>query len=241
MADEKKTRRSRYFIYNDGVHVVAGKESVRYEPDVKKNMFGSCAVEIYFPKRREAKHSFRLDLYPQVNEKNPEANIIEDVDEGCRLMFLEANRSAGLQVRSICKLSRDEMSYDDFAIVPDATMSHIDENASVVGEQQVVLKGVIIEEFEYLHKGDVVTVLDCGKTDKDDIIWACKWNAPVKKSLCEKIRMFFMKRFNKEKYRARYMNSSLPVRIDVPIDKLRIVGAGTFEKETDRDYNANKE
>ena len=94
MAEEitKETRKSRFFLYQDGKNVVIGKQHVRYEPNVAKDMFGTVAVEVLFPQKRSIKHGFQLSLYPEPRDQkgdDPSKNIIPTKD-GMLLLLKEA-------------------------------------------------------------------------------------------------------------------------------------------------------
>ena len=230
-----ETRRSRYFLYQDGKHVVMGRQFIRYEPDVGKKIFGTAEVQVYFPKRTQIKNGFPLDLFPEPHDRPGDdmtKNIV-NVEDGCRLMFIEANKTAALQSRMICKIKQDEFDYKNLTILTEDKVTPKGYGFTVA--QQFILRGVVTQDYEFLRKGDILMVGDCGeiKDEKEaKIIWHCMWDPLLeKKTLKNKIRRLWYKFGKNNLYKKRYYGSTI---IDLDPKYVRVTTGDAVEPETTR-------
>lgn len=240
MANEEtkeETRQSRFFLFQDGKHVVIGKQYVRYEPDVAKCVFGTIKVETFFPVRREAKHSFRLDLYPEVHDQRGDdirKNIVP-VNDGVHMLFIEANRSAALQSRSITHVKREDFTYDYLTTLTEDMVTAKDNGFTV---DTFILKGKITKDFEHLRKGDLIDVGDCQEitdpkdSSKKSYVWHCRWDpSKVKFGLADKFRKIWYRMFNKQLYKKRYVDFKI---MDLNLENVLVMSGHPVEPGTDR-------
>lgn len=232
MSDNKKTRRERFFVYNDGTNVVLGTAAVRYEPSIEKNVYGSTSAVTYFPRKKELKHSFRLDLYPTVIEKphSPVENITGDIDEGCANLFIESNRAAALLIRSICEIPADKFSYKHMRLLePEEIHPNRSEGAYVV-------TAVITKNHAHLRKGDKIAVGELTSEiidGKEVWRWVSKYD-PNKAGFkfWEPARKLWMKLFcSKSVYINRYKRTMM---MELPANVVKITSGKPVEDGTDR-------
>lgn len=229
MAD-KETRRSRFFVYQDKKSVVIGKQSVRYEPNLQKDVFGTICVETFFPTRRAVKNGFPLSLYPNPeNTNSPDKNIVR-VEEGCKLLFIEANRSTNVQVRAVAKIKREDFNYSDIIILDNDKVVSGDENG--LRTTRGSLSGVLTKDYRHLRKGDVVTIGDCIITKEGDFAWQCEWDPyNYKWTWKEYFRRKWIKLTDKATCLARYGRSD---DVFVPVECIKLTSGKPVEPETIR-------
>ena len=215
--EEVKRRQSRFFLYQDGKHVVIGSMKVRYEPNLDKNIFGSIEVVTLFPKKKEWKNSFQLDLFPTVQDLktgDPTRNIIKDVQEGVNLLWIEANRAAGVQSRAVTGLKKEEFSYDNLTILTEDQVTPTETGFML---DAYVLDGKITQKIPtlpWLKPGDLIKVKDCDSDDevnpftgesKSRTIWKICYNGKINKfSFVDKFRKFWWSHFKKDLYQKRF-------------------------------------
>lgn len=223
----------RYFMYHDGTNVVFGRQTIRYQPNVQKNIFGSVMVEVLFPKRKDVRLSFALDEYPETTclyddegyckgHRNPEENI-KPYEEGILMMKQEANRSAMLATRSVADISKEDFDYKNLKIFDD---SIVDE------EGHGDVDGVVTKEILHLRKGDRVKVLTLDEPDENVFEWVITYD-PKEHGKCikDKFRKFWLHAFNKELYEKRY--SGHIATIHCQLDTINVQGQ-PVEKGTAR-------
>lgn len=242
---EKKTRRSRFFLYQDGKHVVIGSMKVRYEPSLDKNIFGSVEVTTLFPKKREWKNTFTLDLYPTVQDLrtgDPRKNILKDADEGIGLLWIEGNRAAGVQSRAVAGIKKEEFYYKNLTILTEDKVTPTDNGFTI---DQYIFDGIInrkMKNLKYLRKGDKVKVRDCQEdtfinpvTNQEEsrVNWQVKWDpSKIVFTPFEYIRRWWYKHFNHKLYLKRYHDSAF---LELAPEDVWVVSGDPVEKGTERD------
>lgn len=233
MGTETPEKIIRYFMYHDGVKVVFGRQTIRYQPNVQKNIFGSVMVEVLFPKRKDVRLSFALDEYPNttsiydadgycVGHRSSEENV-KPYDEGILMMKQEANRSAMLATRSVVDISKEDFDYDNLKIFDDSIVD--DEGHGDVD-------GIVAKKVLHLRKGDVVKVLTLDEPDENEFEWVITYDPKNHgDTVKDKIRRFWIKMFNKDLYAKRYTGHIST--IHCPLDTINVQGQ-PVEKGTAR-------
>lgn len=212
---------TRCFLYKDDKNVVLGSQSIRYEPDIKKDIYGSIEVESAYPKKKSIKLAFRLTEYPEFVDRKEAASNISPEDVGILNMKREANRSTALLVRSICGIKEDKFSYDDLVILDKDII--LKEN----GTKGSVIRGVITKNVLFLRKNDIVNVTAIDQVDDDNFECLIVYDPyDHGKSFIDSIRKKFLKIFNKKLYAKRYgqcsrLNFS---EIAIKLDCIKILG-----------------
>lgn len=212
-------RASRYFVYIDPTSkaktAVFGKQTIVYEHDLSKGLYGTTVVELIYPTKKELKNSFPLDLYPK-DDPSMESNI-EDKDTAFSRLWKEVNRASKLLTQStLISVNKDpklEVAYKDIQIIPDEMLDDSTEDR---------MTGVVLKDVMYLRKGDIVNIRFL---QDDNLRWCISYDPKNHgSSLKEKLRKFFIRIFNKGLYENRYVLSENRT-MSLAFDEVKIINS----------------
>ena len=229
MTTDTNKSKSRWFVYICKNGCVVGKETVTYDPDVNRNIYGHTKVSLIWPSKKELAHSFNLDMYPTTNKDNPASNIDGD-RVGFDRLFVESNKAANLLICSVFGIPRSKFDWDNFRIFNEHDLVRSDvDNYQEDGWYD---KKAILTSRKYKNvacKGDIICVGDLAfDDDKPTGYWECRYRSSDNKfTILSCFRKLFDRLFNKTRYKIRYSGAGS---FNVKLSDLKFIDGWSVEQ-----------